>query len=95
MIRPYETGRSANVSDDDLAAVRSHDDVARIVDQMADDLQAHPDEWDNATLERFLDALARSLTGLDGLYQNRGETLPSEPSWKLVAEVLVMASGYE
>jgi hypothetical protein len=91
----YETGRFADVSQADLDQISSHADVARVVEQMRTDLLAHPDEWENPTLERFLDALAASLDGLDGLYANRGEQLPDPPTWKLLAEALVIASGYE
>lgn len=46
-------------------------------------------------LERFLEALAASLEGLPGLYAGRGERFPESPTWKISAEALVMASGYE
>jgi hypothetical protein len=85
----------ANVTDHDLAAVQSHTDVARVVEQMLDDLREHPHEWENWTLEQFLDALAASLDALEPLHLNRGETLPSQPTWKLLAQILVMATGYE
>jgi hypothetical protein len=91
----YETGRSADIPDADLAEVASHADVARIVEQMLADLRAHPDEWEDGTLERFLDALAAAFEALPPLYANRGEPMPNQPTWKLIAEVLVMASGYE
>lgn len=95
MTSPYGTGRFAEVSDRDLATVHSHTDAARIVDQMRNDLRAHPDARENPTLERFLDALAASLNALEPLHTNRGEALPSQPTWKLLTDVLVMASGYE
>jgi hypothetical protein len=95
MTSPYDTGRFAEVSDLDLAKVHSHTDVARIVEQMHNDLRAHPDAWENPTLDRFLDALAASLDALVPLHTNRGETLPAQPTWQLLAEVLVMATGYE
>jgi hypothetical protein len=28
-------------------------------------------------------------------YANRGECFPESPTWKILAEALVMASGYE
>jgi hypothetical protein len=93
MSSPYDTGRFADVGD--LDQVASHTDAARIIEQMLDDLRAHPDEWENSTLERFLDALAASLEGLPPLYANRGEPFPAAPTWKLFTEALVMASGYE
>ena len=89
----YETGRFANVGD--LSQVSSHADVAQVAERMLADLRAHPDEWENPTLERFLDALAGSLEGLPSLYANRGEDFPEPPTWKIFAEALVSASGYE
>jgi len=46
-------------------------------------------------LPRFLEALAASLHDLRGLYTNRGDQFPAAPTWKIIAEALVMASGYE
>lgn len=89
----YETGRFANAGD--LSQVSSHTDVAQVAERMLADLRDHPAEWENPTLERFLDALAASLEGLPGLYANRGEPFPESPTWKIFAEALVMASGYE
>jgi hypothetical protein len=57
----YETGRFANVGD--LSQVSSHTDVAQVAERMLTDLRDHPAEWENPTLERFLDALAASLEG--------------------------------
>jgi len=93
MNSPYDTGRFAEVAG--LDQVATHTDVAAIVEQMLADLRAHPSEWENATLERFLDALAASLQALPARYANQGEQLPDQPTWKLLAETLVTASGYE
>jgi hypothetical protein len=93
MSSPYDTGRFADVTG--LDQVATHADVAGIVEQMLADLRAHPTDWENATLERFLDALAACLDGLPSRYTNQAEQLPDQPTWQLLAEVLVTASGYE
>jgi hypothetical protein len=85
--------RFAEVSD--LDRVAGHADVAQVVEQMLTDMRSHPTEWENPTLDRFLDALAASLEALPQLHTNRGETLPTQPTWKILAELLVTASGYE
>jgi hypothetical protein len=77
------------------ADVETREDAARMVRAMLTDLQNHPAAWENATLERYLEALASALADLDGAYAVRGETLPDQPTWRLVAELLVMASDYE
>jgi hypothetical protein len=89
----YETGRFARTGD--LNEVSTHADVANVAQRMLTDLRANPNDWENPTLERFLEALAASLEGLPGLYANRGEQFPEAPTWKILAETLVMASGYE
>ncbi len=87
-----EIGRSANV---DPSSVATREDAVALVNLMVRDLRAHPDSWENPTLDRFLEALAGSLEGIDSGYRNRGEQLPQQPTWQLFAELLVMASGYE
>jgi hypothetical protein len=62
---------------------------------MLDDLRGHPTEWENHPLDRFLEALAAHLDALPHGYANRGEPFPAQPTWQLLAEVLVAASGYE
>lgn len=89
---PYETGRFAQVTG--IEQVHTHTDVAAIFTQMLADLRAHPTAWENATPDRFLDALAASLDALPGLYANRGDALPNT-DWKIFAEALITASGYE
>jgi hypothetical protein len=72
--------------------VHDHRDLARVLEAMRADLHAHPHEWENHTLERYLDALAAIIASL---LANPGENLPEQPSWALIAELLVAASGYE
>jgi hypothetical protein len=93
MSSPYDTGRFARV--DGINAVANHTDVAQIVAQMRADLDANPTAWENHDLARFLDALTGSLRAIGGLYINRGEQFPTAPTWKMFAEALVMATGYE
>jgi hypothetical protein len=90
----YSTGRPAQVGD--LARVATREDLRRLVAQMhADFVESGVLEWENATLERFLEAMARYLGDLDGYFHNRGESVPDQPDWHLVALLLVAASGYE
>lgn len=86
--RPADTG-------DLLAHVRDHRDLARVVEAMRTDLAERPHEWENGTLQRYLGALAAVVDSVDNLLSNRDEDLPEQPSWALVAELLVAASGYE
>jgi hypothetical protein len=88
----YETGRAAEV---DTSRATSREDVVNVVRAMATDLRNHKDDWQNASLDTYLDALASSIEEVDEIYPDRGEVVPDQPSWQLVAQLLVMASGYE
>lgn len=89
---PYDTGRPAEV---DISNVTTRDDVVGVIHAMINDLRKHKDDWANTSLDTYLDALATSIEDIEQTYTERGETMPSQPSWKLVAELLVSASAYE
>jgi hypothetical protein len=90
---PYDTGRFADVGDMDNVTTIKH--AADVVRRMRIDLLEHPNEWENSELERFLEALAASLEDIPKAYANRDEQFPKEPTWRILTEVLVMATGYE
>jgi hypothetical protein len=88
----YSTGRGADV---DPTSVTTRQEAINLVLAMHHDLEAHPSEWENPTLPRFLEALAAAMEGIEHAYTNEGKALPEQPSWQLLAGLLVMASGYE
>ena len=55
----------------------------------------NPHAWENDTLELFLETFAALIGSADQLMVNRGERPPVTPTWALLAELLVGASGYE
>lgn len=75
--------------------LRRRSDVVDVVQQMLADLRAHPTAWENPSLERFLDALAGCLEAVPGGDVVHGERAPAQLTWRLLAEILVKASGYE
>jgi hypothetical protein len=78
-----------------LAEVSSRQDLARFVELLRDDLRDHRDEWENDTLERYLDALAACIEHLDGYFQNVGMPIPEDVRWKLLGQLLLTAKVYE
>jgi hypothetical protein len=69
--------------------------LARFIDQLADSFVEQPEVWENDTLERFLRAWVAWLGDIDGFFINRGEAVPDEPSWQLIAQMLLAARVYE
>lgn len=59
------------------------------------DLRRNPENWENPTLERYLDALGEVISSADTVYQNFGRKTPVEPTWLLFGELLAAARYYE
>lgn len=76
-------------------SVASRDDFVAFVDALRHDLTAHPEEWQNSTLNDFLESLAAWLQDMDGYYQNKQLPILSSPSWKNLAEMMLAAKYYE
>ncbi|KAA9381613.1 hypothetical protein F5972_01935 [Microbispora cellulosiformans] len=53
------------------------------------------EEWENDTLPRFLDGLAAFVSAMDGYFRNQGLSVPDQPSWQLVGDMLAAATLYE
>lgn len=80
---------------DQAAAVRTKRDFVKFVSALQDDLVQNPEAWENASLDRFLDALGAWIGDMDGWFLNRGEPVPEQPDWSMVASMLMAARTYE
>lgn len=90
----WQTGRFAQV--DRARPVTSRQDVQEVIAQMRADLAGRGSrEWENPTLDRFLDALEAVLDGLPGRLARQGKAETAQPDWALLADILVAATGYE
>lgn len=75
----------------DASEVSSRDDFAAFLESVLEDFrQSGRDEWENRTLERFLDALAAFADArvVDARDQETA-------TWRLFAEIVVGATVYE
>jgi len=86
----YETGRATHV---DSSNIETRDDFARFLSAVLADFRSTGEaEWENGTLDRFLDGLsafanARVVEAVE---------LDQEPaSWRLFAEIVSAATAYE
>jgi ClpX C4-type zinc finger len=87
------------VTAQDLSAfvhhIQSREMLAEFVLVLLYNLQNSPDEWAHRDLASYLDALAAWVGSMDGYYQNRGESVPDQPTWKTLGEILLAAKVYE
>ena len=61
---------------------------------LSKDLSEHGDEWENPTLERYLEAMASWISSMHGFYKNTGRKMP-EVNWRVFADILYAATIYE
>jgi hypothetical protein len=78
----------------ELEHISTKEDLARFVDLLRKDFLSDPDSWENADIASFLEALAAWLRDMDGYYEKLNQSI-EQPSWKIVAEILLAARIYE
>jgi hypothetical protein len=77
-------------------SVTSREQLAEFVQSFREDLLANPQEWENQTLERFLEAFSRYLEDVPGYLKNVESSVhPEVASWQLFAIALCGARVYE
>jgi hypothetical protein len=76
-------------------SVNSKSDFVQFVEGLRADPGKNPDEWENPTLDSFLEAMAAWVTASDDSYRNTGRPVPDNVSWRVFAEVLAAARIYE
>lgn len=67
--------------------------VAAALAEMRQELQAGV-EWENESLERYLEALEALLESVENCYINEGVAVPLNP-WEIMASALKWARDYE
>lgn len=71
--------------------VGSRDDLVLFLREMS----VQVGSFDNQRLDAFLEAAAGWLADMDGYFENRGETVPTDASWSLIAMALSAATVYD
>jgi len=75
--------------------IQSREDFVAFVKALVQDLRDNPASWENANLERYLEALGAWAQDMDGYYINQGKPVPQQPDWKIIADMLIAAKMYE
>ena len=75
--------------------IDTREDFVVFMQNLLRDWRQHPEQWENASLEAYLEAIAAWVQDMDGYYGNRGEQLPKHLTWRNVGEILLAARIYE
>ena len=76
-------------------SVGSRDQFVDFLVALRKDVVTHPEEWQNKTLDEYLEALSAWVQDMDGYYRNNNRPVPASPDWKNVAEMMLAAKHYE
>jgi hypothetical protein len=76
-------------------SITTKEDFISFVELLIEDLRINPNEWENKTLESYLEAIVSSTEDLEGYYLNNNLPIPQHVNWKLFANILATAKMYE
>ena len=78
-----------------VSGIQTREDFIHFLHALLDDLRAQPEQWENPTLEGYLEAMAAWGADAEGYYANQGIPVPLQARWKSLAEMLLAAKSYE
>jgi uncharacterized NAD(P)/FAD-binding protein YdhS len=81
--------------DSRVDTITSRADFVRFVRDLCTEIESSAENWENSDLRSYLEAMAAWTEDMDGYYRNSGQSLPQQPSWKILAEILLAARVYE
>ncbi|MGW0184619.1 DUF7660 family protein [Streptomyces sp. NPDC003362] len=75
--------------------IHTRDELVAFVRELHQDYVRRGHDWENHTLDRFLEALAAWIASSDGWYRNFGKEPPANGDWTFIARALSAATVYE
>lgn len=75
--------------------IQTRNDFRAFLRALLENLRERPEEWENPNLPDYLEALGAWTEDMEGYYQNRSESIPTQPTWKVAAQMLLAAKVYE
>ena len=78
-----------------VSKIKSKEDLVDFLAKLKKDLEENPGDWENYKLEFYLEGMRGWLHDLDGWCRNQNISVPEQPSWELVGQMLLAAKYYE
>jgi len=75
--------------------IKTRADFVAFIHSLLRDFRERPEQWENVSLEAYLEAIAAWVQDMDGYYLKGGEKVPKHPTWKNLGEILLAARSYE
>ncbi|MBU1218202.1 hypothetical protein KKF34_17130 [Myxococcota bacterium] len=84
------------MKDLDSSRIRTRQDFSEFVSALRQELNNSERNWENDTIDSFLEAISAYTLDVEGYYKNKNIDLDANnPSWRVFADILRGASIYE
>lgn len=95
-VGPGRPSRGADLDPHRVVDASSYAELVEIIDELhLDHAHTGSRQWRHNTLESFLEALAAVVAELPSEFEMAGEPFPEQPTWGLLAQILVAATDWE
>ncbi|WP_204903114.1 DUF7660 family protein [Pseudomonas syringae] len=78
-----------------IGSIKTREEFADFICGLQKDLKLNREEWENPTLERFLDAMEAWVRAMNFYAINSGDEEALIPSWQTFAKILFASKIYE
>ena len=78
-----------------LDRIETRSDLSEFVSALQRDFEKNKEEWENPSIDCFLEAMSAWIEDMDGYYKNQGQNFSEEQPWKMFAEILLASKVYE
>jgi hypothetical protein len=75
--------------------ITSKEDFIEFVGALAQDFKTNTSQWENKSIDNYLEAVQGWTEDMDGYYINNNYPIPENVNWKVFAEILIAAKMYE
>jgi len=78
-----------------MEEINDKQDFIRFVESLVTDLRNNPNDWENRSLESYLEAISNWVEDMEGYYLNNNLPMPESINWNVFADILIAAKMYE
>jgi hypothetical protein len=76
--------------------IQSKEDFTAFLQLLAQNFRDHPEEWENNTLDQYLQGICGFADGIEGYFSNVGVGIDTKkPGWRVFADILLAGRIYE
>lgn len=75
--------------------IRNREDFVSFLGELQKDFQDNKGEWENTTVDSYLNAVSAWVADSDEYYINQNQQQPENMNWKAIAEMLISGKYYE